>query len=379
MRSAWAERLGCHVIAGRTAILSRCAMLESFAESCGQVGAMQDLAYFLTKPGLLQRIPQLLLIFDRARPMRSDHEPEGMLGALLLFHYRAAGWSTGMYTTNDRSGRNTLVAPAPLRSRLAEFAARRLVEQGAHIVMISFREGPPEETDSDVQGLSLGWKKRATWSRRERQIAEYLPLESTYDATLAGISPKTRTNLRYYRRRAEKQLGCTFCPTVELSRAEVQQFNRECTFAVPDRVAAWRYDVLRQLRAPLLMGMRDSQGRWLSLVGARRFPGGSEILWQMNRDGYPLHSLSLVMRSYLIEHEIENGSQRFYLEGGSSHPLQHSFQTERLTDFAVLRRTPTAMLTRKLSRHIVPGDNQLATMLHDPDLEWRSTRSRPKP
>lgn len=351
-------------------------MLESFAESCGQVGAMQDLAYFLTKPGLMQRTPQLLLIFDRARPMRSDHEPEGLLGVVLLFHYRFAGLSTGMYTTNDRSGRNTLVAPASLRSRVAEFAARRLVERGAHMVMISFREGLPREVNEDVQGLSLRWKRRAMWSRRERQIAEYLPLESTYDGTLARISPKTRTNLRYYRRRAEKQLGCTFHPSVELSRAEVLKFNRECTFAVPDRVAGWRYDVLRQLRAPLLMGMRDGQGNWLSLVGARRFPGGSEILWQMNRDGYPLHSLSLVMRSYLIEHEIQNGSERFYLEGGSSHPIQNSFEVEQLTDLAVLRRTPTAMLTRKLSRHIVPGDNQLATMLHDPDLEWRSTRSK---
>ena len=143
-------------------------------------------------------------------------------------------------------------------------------------------------------------------------------------------------------------------------------------YAVPDKVAAWRYDILRDLDTPLLMGMRDKDGRWLSLIGGRRFDTSSEILWQMNRDGLERFSLSLVMRGYFIEHEIEAGARRFYLEGGTSHPISHSFVHEKLIDLAVLRRSAAALLARKLARHVVPGDNELARMFSDSGLEWIS-------
>ncbi len=363
--------LRSQIIVGREAILQQSGMLIRFAERCEQAGAMQDLSYFLTKPGLLRRTPQLMLI--SGGPSRREVDADSLLGAVLLYDHRVLGRSLGMYTTNDRSGRSSLVAPVHLRSVVAEFATRTLVERGAHVVMISFRNGSAAPAD-DSERSSAAWKKRARWARRERVIAEYLPLESTYDATLAQIGKRTRGHMRYYLRRAEAQLGCCFCPSVELSKAEFLAFNRECSFAVPDRVAAWRYDVHRELAVPLFMGMHDNEGRWLSMVGARRFNESSEILWQMNRQGFPSHSLSLVMRCYFIEHEVLQGSRRFYLEGGSAHSIQNSFVKERVTDLAVLRRSPTALLTQRLVRHVVPGDNQLAHMLSDPELGWVSTR-----
>ena len=361
-----------HLVEDRAAILRLNGILIEFAEGCDQPGAMQDMAYFLSKPGLLRRTPQLMLIFAGTKPPLDRITSESLLGAILLYNYRVSGCSIGVYTTNDRSGRNTLVAPPHLRSALAEFAARTLVERGAHVVMISFRDG--DQSAVNTAGMaaptSLSWKKAVRMARREREIAEYLPLESTYEATLATIGQRTRSNMRYYRRRAEKQIGCTFSPAVEMSRSEFLAFNRECTFAVPDRVAAWRYDIHKELSSPLFMGIHDKDGRWLSLVGARRFQASSEILWQMNRSGLPEYSLSLVMRAYFMEHEISQGSRRFYIEGGSSHPIRNSFVNERLVDFAVLRRSPTALLTRRLARHIVPGDNVLAHMLSDAELAW---------
>ena len=362
-----------HFVEGRDAILHMSFALCRLAELCQQPGAMQDMAYFLAKPGLLKRVPVLMLLSDRPFPSDRPLSPDHLLGALLLYDNRMAGCSTRVFTTNDRSGRNTLIAPAALRSSLAEFAARALVKRGAHVVMISFRdETPSDQASSWTPPVSPARKEvLSRWARRERGVADYLPLQATYEDTLAQIGRRTRNHMRYYRRRAEKELGCTFVPAVELSRGELLAFNRTAMFAVPDRVAAWRYDILKDLAHPLFMGIRHQDGRWLSLVGGRRFGSYSEILWQMNRDGLPLFSLSLVMRAYFIEHEIEHGATRFYLEGGTSHPISNSFINEKIIDLAVLRRSPMALLTRRLARHVVPGDNELAKMFSDSELQWR--------
>ena len=349
------------MVTGHEAILALSDLLLAFADRCQQPGAMADMSYFLSKPGFLKRMPRLMLIGKSA-----ELTPESLLGALLLFEYQVAGRGTGLYTTNDRSGRNTLVAPTHLRSQIAHVATHALLDRGAHVAMITFRE----DGEQSAVSPTFAARKASRWAMRRRGIAEYLPLEKTFDATLARIGQRTRSNMRYYRRRAEKELGCRFVPFVEMTKADFLAFNRECMFAVPDAVASWRYDSLQELGQPLLMGMCDRDGRWLSLVGARRFNAGSELLWQMNRDAMPLYSLSLVMRSYVIEHEIAAGSERFYIEGGTSHPIRHSFTTESLTDLTAMRSSPLAFAARKLARHIIPSDNELARMFSDADLVW---------
>lgn len=366
------------IVEGRDPILLLSGTLIRLAAACDQPGAMQDLAYFLSKPGLLRRVPHLMLFFRGPQVPLEHLTEEHLLGALLLYDNRMIGCSTRVFTTNDRSGRNTLLAPAAQRSALAEFAARVLIDRGAHVVMISYRdEASPGESDTWTPPVSSRLKQISSrWARREREIPDYLRLESTFEATLALIGKRTRNHLRYYRRRAEKELGCTFFPSVEMGRAEFLAYNRACMYAVPDKVAAWRYDVHKELSCPLLMGIAHQDGRWLSIVGGRRFNSNSEILWQMNLDGLPLFSLSLVMRSFFMEHEIAQGSLRFYLEGGSSHPIRNSFVTEKLIDLAVLRRSPAALVTRKLAKHVVPSDNELAQIFSDSELTWRSAPVR---
>ncbi len=350
------------VVSGSRAILAVSGLLQQFADRCGQLGAMEDLSYFLSKPGFLKRVPRLMLIAKDAEPTL-----DSLLGALLLFEYRVLGCGTGLYTTNDRSGRSTLVAPASRRSQIAQFATQTLLRQGAHVAMITYRE---EKEQPPAPSTFLASKVASRWATRTRQVAEYLPLEKTFDATLARIGQRTRSNMRYYRRRAEKELGCTFIPFVAITLADFLAFNRKCMFAVPDAVASWRFNSLRELSQPLLMGMCDRDGQWLSLIGGRRFKTGSELLWQMNRDGMPVYSLSLVMRSYFMEHEIMAGSERFYIEGGTSHPIRHSFTTESLTDLAAMRSSPIAFAARKLAYYVVPSDNELAKMFSDADLVW---------
>jgi hypothetical protein len=119
------------------------------------------------------------------------------------------------------------------------------------------------------------------------------------------------------------------------------------------------------------MGMKDGAGRWLSLLGGRRYLDRSEILWQMNRDGLKEYSLGTVMRCYFLEHEVARGSRRLYAEGGTPHSMSHSFVQENVTDLIVRRNTLAAKAMQLLARRYIPPDNELSRMLLSPTMEWR--------
>ena len=346
-------------------------LLLAFGARCGQSGAMQDLGYFLSKPGAMARMPYLLMVSRAAALDPLNPKLEDLLGLLLIFEYRPSGIVTGAFATNDRSGRNTLVTLPHYQQQVLELCVQKLLDDGAHLVLISFRGA--READADQRPmLSVGatGKRIARWARRKRTIPDYLPLSTTFDTTLAKIGQRTRSNLRYYRRRAETRLGCIFLPELAVSREDVLAFNHQCMYAVPRRVMGWRYESLKDLANPVLMGIRDREGRWLSMLAGRRYDDRSEILWQLNRDGLTEYSLSTVMRSYFIEHEIARGSRRLYIEGGTQQPIRLSFVPENLTDLVVVRHAPMARAMEKIARYYISPDNELAWMLGAKDQEW---------
>jgi len=169
--------------------------------------------------------------------------------------------------------------------------------------------------------------------------------------------------MRYYRRRAEDLLHCSFHPELKIEEDELLSFNHQCMYPVSDRVAAWRLRALQYFERPILMGLRDGNGRLLSVLGGRRLGVESDLLWQMNHRDLEGQSLSLTMRTYFIEHEISQQAQRVYLDGGTSHSLCHSFARGIITDFAVIRRTPLSFLVRKIARALIPVDNDLGRLL----------------
>jgi hypothetical protein len=163
-----------------------------------------------------------------------------------------------------------------------------------------------------------------------------------------------------------------FLPQIEVSRKDVLSFNRECMYSVAAEVIGWRYDSLQELAEPVFMGIKDREGRWLSMLGGRRYLDRTEILWQLNRKGFDQHSLGTVMRSYFIEHEIAHGCRRMYIEGGTPHPIKFSFVEEDLTDLVVVRRTFAAKVMRMVARLYISRDNELSHMLGVKGLEWTS-------
>jgi hypothetical protein len=376
-----------HIVSGRDAVLKLRPVLADLCTKCDQTGVMDDVVYFLSKPGALRRVPHLLLV-SKTPVLNMDRlTSDDLLGAVLLYKYSVLGFGIGAFTSNDRSGRGTLVAPAALRSQVAETVCRKLMAGGAFAVMLSYCDeeftGQTAYTkDTELSGRSAtalaGESKTARWVRRDRDIPAYLPLENTFDKTLAKIGQRTRSNMRYYRRRAENQLGCTFFSAVEMDKSEYLAFNRDCMYAVPDRVATWRFDALKELSKPLFMGIKDKGGRWLSLLGARSRSANTEILWQLNRNGLSPYSLSIVMRSYFIEHEISQGMTRLYIEGGTSHPMRYSFVNSKVTDLVFMRRSLLGLLVPKFAKRFIKQDNELALMLMDESL-FKGPSPKPKP
>jgi hypothetical protein len=362
-----------HIVRGCDSILRLQRVLADLSVRCGQPGVMDDVGYFLSKPGTLRRVPHLLL-FSKAPVLDLERlTADDLLGAVLLYRYMVLGCGIGMFSTNDRSGRGSLVAPAALRSAVAEMASRSLMDRGVLAVLISFRNGDTASLEKGADkgqpiGDSTAKDKAARWVWREREMPDYLELKETLDQTLAKIGTRTRRNMRYYRKRAEAELGCVFLPEVRIGKREFLDFNRECMYAVPAKVAAWRYDALKNLETPLFMGIKDKDGRWLSLLGGRRHHDGTEILWQMNRSGLSPYSLSIVMRSYFMEHEIAHGMRKLYMEGGTAHPMRFSFVNDKVTDLVVVRRSRLGLLVPTLAHLFIKPDNELALMLLDKGL-----------
>ncbi len=361
-----------YVVKGERAILALQPLLIRFSEACGQAGTMQDLPYFLQKPGLLKRIPYLYLVAKHPGVAPAQLRPEDLIGSLLLLEYHVLKIGTRALASNDRSGRGTLLALPEDRLNVAARACQTLLASGAAIVMLSFLDNTDLQAQHEQPAFQPLPGRRAgalQWSMQRRSLPAYLELQSTLDATLEGLGQKTRSNMRYYRRRAERDLGCSPVWKVEASEKELVRFNRECMYPVDPATVRWRLKVLQALHDGFLMGMKDAEGRWLSILAGRRFGGTSEILWQMNRAGYPSQSLGTAMRSYCMEYEIKRGAKRLQVEGGTFHSMHHSFVHEEIVDLVVMR-SRSGRLVQRVAQYFVRGDNRLAEMLKSDSLSW---------
>jgi hypothetical protein len=94
----------------------------------------------------------------------------------------------------------------------------------------------------------------------------------------------------------------------------------------------------------------------------------------MNRYDLKSYSLSTVMRSFVIEHEILYGTKRLYFEGGTNHSMSHSFVHKRCTELLILRQTPVGRVVPAMVKRYVPPENPLHEFLEEPSLEWRSVK-----
>ena len=180
------------------------------------------------------------------------------------------------------------------------------MREGANLVLLS--SAAPPDTVCPKLPDEMGGEPVATG---ERPVLRTLPLGKTLDETLARMGNHTRRNLRLARRRAEVELQTVFVPEAQLAEGEFLAMNREGFYPVPDAVGRWRYHSVQQTPGGFLAGVRTHDHVWIALLGGRRFDGPdgayTTIDWQLNRTGFARYSPGSLIRSFLIEHEIERG------------------------------------------------------------------------
>jgi hypothetical protein len=354
------------LLRGRAAVTAMQPLLVELSSRSGQAGAMDALDFFLGAPDALEKIPYLLLVGlrDGVRPEVAG--ADDLDGALLIYEYKVAGIGTGVFATDDMTGARTVIAPQEIRTEVAELACRSLLDLGASIALVSL-EG---ETLADCRPGQWGGTT-CRMATRQRMVPTYLPLAGTLDATMALLGNDTRRNFRRYRRRLVADFGAEFVPVVEMGREQFLQMNRASTNPVAEDIASWRYESLAQVARPMFCGVRAADGRWLSLMGGRRRGCATEISWQMNLAGMPRYSLSTAMRAFLLEYEVGLGTERLVFEGGTPHPMRHSFVDSSVVDVVVTRQgSPFAWMLSRTSRWVFPEKNFLGAALRDPGLSW---------
>jgi hypothetical protein len=371
-RESSAEPRHFFVLRGRRDILKMSPVLVRLSALCDQTGAMDFLEYLLTTTDNLRKIPHLVIVASRPDVNVYQLQAEDIKAAILLYQYKVFGFKSKVFATSDFDGRHAVIAPPSTRVQISLEICRHLMERGAEAVLLSLEPGNAEQCKGCLEKAMTGTGKR-WWAIRTREAGAALTLGKTADATLATMGSHTRRNLRYYRRKAEAELHCSFTGDAisTLTKPQLIELNQASTHPVTNAVLDHRYKAMKTMAGVFCIGVQANDGQWISLLGGRRHHGITEIDWQMNRGGLAKYSVGTVIRSYLIEHEIQIGSEKLFFEGGTPHSMRLSFLPEKAMDIIAVNQSPFIFLLRKSTRWLHLDRNFLLQALIDPALEWQ--------
>jgi hypothetical protein len=362
------------VLSGHANVLEQASLLEALAERCEQAGAMNWLGYFLAASNFKGKKPYLVLVMKSGAPP-SAPRLEDVHAAVLLFEYRVLGMPTGAFSTDDWAGFRTVIAPEAERAAVSAMAADALLAGNAQMVLISY--GQPLNLASPCVPAM---RRPAIWVSGKRPVAMTLLLEPTAKATLAKLGKSTRFNLGYYRRRLQAVESCEFVGNAcgLLQDQELEALNRASLNPIDPADFRLQYESACSLPGGFMLGLRNRDGKWLSLIGGWRQGDVTVLHWQMNAAGYEKLSIGTAMRSYFLEHEVSRGAKRLIYYGGTPHSMGNSFEREDVTDLLVRRSSlgsaalhGALRLLASMRSHV--GINSLLVqMVGSGQLDWRS-------
>jgi hypothetical protein len=360
------------VLRGRGAILRLRSVLGILSEFCGQAGATDYLEYFLTTTENLKKTPYLVLMASRSDVGAFELRASDLWGAVLVYEYRVLGCGSSLFTASDYNGSRAVIAPAKLRRQVSAAVCRYLMDRGAQIVLLNLDPGAADSCQICFEGAMAGNAKR-WWGTQRREVGATIALQQTLDATLSRVGRHTRRNMRYYRRRAEADLGCSLTADVKgmLTMAQLVELNHASTHPVPHSILERRYKTTKSMEGFFCVGLSQGDGQWISLLGGRRHHCVTEVDWQMNRSGLAKYSVGTVIRSYLMEHEIAIGMEKLFFEGGTPHSMRHSFLSEEAMDIVVMNRSLSVFLLRRFAKWLRPEKNFLLQTLMSPAVKWQ--------
>ena len=317
---AGATDYSVQVLRGHEAIIGVGPEIAELRERAGQDdNPLLRLNFFLGRVSLFPgNLPVVLLV-----------RSAGCLeGAVYLYEKTLCGIPTGYLRGFDHlTGESSVIAPEEVRASILQVAIHQLfLKTGARVGWATVRQGAAESIEGGQEALHGPGVRTRSIAREYR-----LKLHDTFAVTLSHFGSHTRRNLRYYRRRAEKELKASFHPelTVAESDEALQQLSK-CSFQpFPMSLTEWRNmdGLLRTQPGYFAMGLR-ANGAWISYLVGMRSHQLTYVLMQINHNGFPHYSLSTVLRSYFFEHEIGRGQEEINFVNGTCALFQRCCQAD---------------------------------------------------
>jgi hypothetical protein len=173
--------------------------VEELRQRTGQSdNPLLSLDFFLGRVRLVARNqPVLLLVRAQGR----------LEGVVYLYEKTICGLRTGYLRGFDHlTGESSVIAQEPVRASLLQVAVQQLfVQTWARVAWATVCQGAERSFTALEPTRPYLHVEASSLSREHR-----LKLGKTFDATLSRFGAHTRRNLRYYRRRAEKDLNASF-------------------------------------------------------------------------------------------------------------------------------------------------------------------------
>ncbi len=308
-----------------------------------------DMSWFISRTTLWGNDPLVVLL-----------EQDGRLTAAALFyHRRQRGFPTGVVKGGSRSGDGLIVARPGLRTVALQAAMAKVLSlPWVHTVLASLRSAESPQRAAAERRVQVD----GAW--RVREVGTHLSLEGGFEGFLSRQRPRSRRNYRYFRRRAEKELGLTFVPSLTQAEAvqAVEALHGVSMFPVASSRAVRLEAAIRGTPGYFAMGVRDKAGRWLSYMSGWRQPDGTFVEWQLNHREYEAASLSTVMRTYFLEHEASRDVPQVVFVGGTSLALGRYCTPDQCYDVFAIRGGVCGFIIKELVTRLRP-QTELALLM----------------
>ena len=160
--------------------------------------------------------------------------------------------------------------------------------------------------------------ERDVSSIRFKNSHRIVPLRASYEAFLESLGYQTRRTFRRYRKKAEAE---KYSFVAKLSIADFESgalsIIEDDVIEVKPELVKRAKDMMGAAAEPVIAGLRDADGRWVSILGGWRDDDRVTVVIQANSvKRYPQLNLSTVLRAYFCEWMILEGVKELLFWGG---------------------------------------------------------------
>jgi hypothetical protein len=239
-------------------------------------------------------------------------EGRRIIGLLYCKERVMAGVGLGMVFGDDALGAMVAAPPEKMEAVL-NFGLQALVK-----LKVALRLQFSQDRFPDVGSIHQNINFRILHGKPNA----HLKLLFSFDDFLARLGPKTRRNVRYYRRR-NIVMGntCEFVTDFAEFSARARRLFPASAHARSRREMESSLTMIGAMPSRFMIRLRAVNGEWIGLAGGWFVGRRAYMKMQLNDLAHRQLSISLVLRSYLIEDLIARGFRELVFVGGSSAPL----------------------------------------------------------